>query len=92
MASARSDLDGMVDECLCTHMAVLDGKLYAVGGFNGDHLSSVERYDSAENAWEAVAAPPMATARRRRREAILSQSWFTALQDSVSATGLAEEI
>ena len=48
MASARSDLDGMVDECLCTHMAVLDGKLYAVGGFNGDHLSSVERYDSAD--------------------------------------------
>ena len=47
-----------------THaMAVLDGKLYAVGGYNDDEgrLSSVERYDPATNAWEAVA--PMATAR-----------------------------
>ena len=44
-------------------MAVLDGKLYAVGGFNGDdgNLSSVERYDPAVGAWEAVA--PMALAR-----------------------------
>jgi len=44
-------------------MAVLDGKLYAVGGFNDDDqfLSSVERYDPVTNAWEAVA--PMATAR-----------------------------
>ena len=44
-------------------LAVLDGKLYAVGGFNGDdgNLSSVERYDPAVGAWEAVA--PMATAR-----------------------------
>ena len=44
-------------------VAVLDDKLYAVGG--QDHaynaLSSVERYDPAENAWEAVA--PLAVAR-----------------------------
>ena len=42
---------------------MLDGKLYAVGGFNGDdgNLSSVERYDPAVGAWEAVA--PMALAR-----------------------------
>ena len=35
---------------------MLDGKLYAVGGAN-DYLnfSSVERYDPASNAWEAVA-------------------------------------
>ena len=40
----------------CDHaMAVLDGKLYAVGGFDGDRLSSVERYDPTANAWEAVA-------------------------------------
>jgi kelch-like protein 17 (actinfilin)/kelch-like protein 20 len=34
-----------------------------VGGYNDDNgvLSSVERYDPATNAWEAVA--PMATAR-----------------------------
>jgi len=42
-------------------VAVLDGKLYAVGGSGGGGtLSSVERYDPALNAWEAVA--PMATA------------------------------
>ena len=35
---------------------MLAGKLYAVGGAN-DYLnfSSVERYDPASNAWEAVA-------------------------------------
>ena len=43
--------------------AALDGKLYAMGGYSGDgsDLSSVERYDPATNAWEAVA--PMATGR-----------------------------
>ena len=39
-------------------VAVLDGKLYALGGFG---VSSVERYNPAANAWEAVA--PMAAAR-----------------------------
>eukprot|EP00312_Isochrysidales_sp_CCMP1244_P040906 CAMPEP_0202765160 /NCGR_PEP_ID=MMETSP1388-20130828/27584_1 /ASSEMBLY_ACC=CAM_ASM_000864 /TAXON_ID=37098 /ORGANISM="Isochrysis sp, Strain CCMP1244" /LENGTH=58 /DNA_ID=CAMNT_0049433703 /DNA_START=1 /DNA_END=175 /DNA_ORIENTATION=+ len=39
-------------------MAVLDGKLYAVGGYDDD--SSVERYDLATNAWEAVAPLPSA--------------------------------
>ena len=46
-------------------VAALDGKLYAVGGYNNDTgytaLSSVERYDPWTDAWEAVA--PMATAR-----------------------------
>ena len=43
-------------------VAVLDGKLYAVGGGNGGgSLSSAEQYDPALNAWEAVA--PMARAR-----------------------------
>ena len=41
-------------------VAVLDGKLYAVGGGGAapyHHvLSSVERYDPTMNAWEAVAA------------------------------------
>ena len=41
-------------------VAALNGKLYAVGGFNDGSLNSVERYDPATNAWEAVA--PMATA------------------------------
>ena len=41
-------------------MAVLDGKLYAVGGESDeDFLSSVERYYPALNAWETVA--PMGT-------------------------------
>ena len=48
----------------CTFaVAVLDGKLYAVGGYNLDdgNLSSVERYDPALDVWEAVA--PMAVRR-----------------------------
>ena len=51
--------------------AVLDGKLYAVGGSNDDdgHLSSVERYDPTANAWEAVA--PMATGRSELVVAVL---------------------
>ena len=46
-------------------VAVLDGKLYAVGGrIDGDNcLSLVERYDPAVGAWEAVA--PMAAARMK---------------------------
>ena len=43
-------------------VAVLDGKLYAVGGASIDApLNSVERYVPAANAWEAVA--PMASVR-----------------------------
>ena len=55
-----------------THaVAVLDGKLYAVGGedINSNPLSSVERYDPATNVWESVA--PMATARSRPGVALL---------------------
>ena len=53
-------------------VAVLDGKLYAVGGHDdngGDDLSSVERYDPAVDAWEAVA--PMASARTLAAVAVL---------------------
>ena len=51
-------------------VAVLEGKLYAVGGRVGEEeeeeeverpAHSVERFDPASNAWEEVA--PMATAR-----------------------------
>ena len=42
-------------------LAVLDGKLYAVGGGDGDtNLSSAERYDPATYAWEAAAPMPSA--------------------------------
>ena len=52
-------------------MAVLDGKPYAVSGSNEDdgYLSSVERYDPATDAWEAVA--PMAAARESPTAAVL---------------------
>ena len=51
-------------------LAVLDGKLYAVGGVcNGGALSLVERYDPALDAWEAVA--PMDSARQEHAVAVL---------------------
>jgi len=54
-------------------VAVLDGKLYAAGGYNGgrglDYFSSVERYDPAVGAWEAVA--PMAAARMKAFAALM---------------------
>ena len=61
MATARSEHG----------VAVLDGKLYAVGGYSNDDgiLSSVERYDPAANAWEEVA--PMAEAREAHAMAVL---------------------
>eukprot|EP00808_Paulinella_micropora_P011594 g35494.t1 len=35
---------------------VLDGLLYAIGGFNGSEaLDTVERYDATSNSWELVA-------------------------------------
>ena len=61
MAAARAAL----------RLAVLEGKVYAVGGFSAGagSLSSVERYDPATNAWEEVA--PMAAARRAAGVAVL---------------------
>ena len=50
-------------------VAVLDGKLYAVGRYDDGFLSSVERYDPAAGAWEAVA--PLAEARRVLAVAVL---------------------
>ena len=50
-------------------LAVLDGKLYAVGGNDGAFLSSVEQYDPALDAWEAVA--PIAEAREAHGVAAL---------------------
>jgi len=52
-------------------VAVLDGKLYAVGGsdHDGASLSLVEWYDPALDAWEEVA--PMSTARDEVAVAVL---------------------
>ena len=59
-------------------MAVLDGKLYAVGGTIYDDeaeaersATTVERFDPATNAWEEVA--PMATARAYHAVALLME-------------------
>ena len=44
-------------------VAVLQGKLYAVGGWDGSTcLDTVERFDPATNAWEAVV--PMSAKRQ----------------------------
>ena len=42
--------------------AVVDGKLYVMGGFDGQNqLSSVERYDPARNEWVAMASMALNT-------------------------------
>jgi hypothetical protein len=46
---------GTVRSCLAA--AVIDGLLYAIGGFDGSStLSSGERYDPAANAWSPIAS------------------------------------
>ena len=50
--------------------AVIDGLLYAIGGWDGSsHLSSGERFDPAANAWSPIAS--MGTARRKHAAAAL---------------------
>ena len=42
--------------------AVVDGKLYVMGGYDsGIRLSSVERYDPARNEWVAMASMALNT-------------------------------
>jgi N-acetylneuraminic acid mutarotase len=42
--------------------AAVDGKLYAMGGYDGQNrLSSVERYDPAKNEWVAMASMALNT-------------------------------
>ena len=66
MGGRRADGEGAAGS---RRVAVLDGKLYALGGCMCDndedgllYLNSMERYDLATNAWEAMASP-MATER-----------------------------
>ena len=67
LAEARYDLA----------VGVLDGKLYAAGGWDANGiLSSVERYDPASNTWEAVAA--MGTARAGFGAAVLDGRLYAA--------------
>ena len=58
-------------------VAVLNGKLYAVGGESEDRrpLSSVERYAPGTNAWEAVG--PMAAARVAHAVAVLDDKVYS---------------
>lgn len=38
-------------------VVALDGKIYAMGGYNGRmRMSSVERYDPDRNQWELIAS------------------------------------
>ena len=59
-------------------VAVLDGKLYACGGWNEANtaLTSVERYDPDTNTWETVA--PMKTARSESSAAVLDGKLYVA--------------
>ena len=40
--------------------AACNGKIYAIGGYNGTYLNSVEEYDCKTNAWVEKAAMPTA--------------------------------
>ena len=57
-------------------MAVLDGKIYVVGGFNGAFLATVEVYDPATNAWSQAAA--MGTGRSNLGVAVLGGKLYAA--------------
>ena len=42
--------------CIFSGLAVLDGFIYAIGGWDGlSRLNSVERYNPCNNTWEYVA-------------------------------------
>ena len=60
----------------CYHaVAVLDGRLYAVGGRRYDStLSSVEQYDPATDTWQEVA--PLATGRSEHTVAVLDRQLY----------------
>uniref|UniRef100_A0A1B0G6U5 Kelch repeat protein n=1 Tax=Glossina morsitans morsitans TaxID=37546 RepID=A0A1B0G6U5_GLOMM len=54
-------------------VAVIDGKLYAFGGFNGsERLSTVEIYDPRKNIWTQGSA--MNCKRKKRKEGAISVS------------------
>lgn len=59
-------LEGNHEKCYF----LLDGKIYAMGGYNGrTRMSSVERYDPDSNQWELVA--PMLRQRSDASAAVL---------------------
>ena len=37
---------------------VLDGKIYVMGGTDGDELDTVEAYDPQADSWQRVASMP----------------------------------
>lgn len=72
LGMTRSYRDDTMSLCLCSGqlslnflalsgLAMLDGYIYAVGGWEGSHrLESVERYDVKTNAWQLVTPMKMA--------------------------------
>jgi hypothetical protein len=42
--------------------AVLDGRIYVVGGYNGGYTTAAEAYDPAANTWSTLAAAPTSRA------------------------------
>ena len=57
MANAWEALASMSTSRSRPAAAAIDGKLYVMGGYDGQNrLSSVERYDPAKNEWVASAS------------------------------------
>lgn len=63
--------------CRCyVSVALLDGVIYAMGGFDGHHrLSSAEKYDCERNQWTMIA--PMHSQRSDACAAVLNGKQYT---------------
>ncbi len=51
-------------------VGAINGKLYAVGGYNGAYLDTLEVYDTANNTWSTLKSMP--TARRRLAAGVIN--------------------
>jgi len=48
----------MPTERMSIGLAVVDGKIYAIGGYNGDYLNTTEMYDPTTDTWTTKASMP----------------------------------